>query len=129
MPKTRLSFVYLFGYLIPSGLALLLAPQLTLRLLFSNGSYGDVMPRLVGMFVLVLGLLVVQIVRRRIEAMYTTLLAVRVLILVVLLGLYFYSHDLLFIALFSVVGFGVVLTSIAYWLDRQTKIGPQRKAA
>src|SRR5207247_735630 len=54
MPRTRLSLFYLIGYLVPSGLAFLLAPQLTLKLLFSNGSYGDVMPRLVGVFILTL---------------------------------------------------------------------------
>ena len=96
MRRTRLSLFYLIGYLVFSGLALLLAPQLTLKLLFSNGSYGDVMPRLVGMFVLTLGVLAAQIVRHRIEMLYTTLLAVRGGILVVLLGLYLYSGDPLF---------------------------------
>jgi len=120
---------YLIGYLVFSGLALLLAPQLTLKLLFSNGSYGDVMPRLVGMFVLTLGVLAAQIVRHRIEALYTTLLAVRAGILVVLLGLFLYSGDPLFITLMVVVGLGVLLTGTSYWLDRQSKTVSQRKAA
>ena len=129
MPRTRLSLFYLIGYLVFSGLALLLAPQLTLKLLFSNGSYGDVMPRLVGMFVLTLGVLAAQIVRHRIEALYTTLLAVRAGILVVLLGLFLYSGDPLFITLMVVVGLGVLLTGTSYWLDRQSKTVSQRKAA
>jgi uncharacterized protein YjeT (DUF2065 family) len=129
MPRTRLSLFYLIGYLVFSGLALLLAPQLTLKLLFSNGSYGDVMPRLVGMFVLTLGVLAAQIVRHRIEALYTTLLAVRAGILVVLLGLFLYSGDPLFITLMVVVGLGVLLTGTSYWLDRQSQTVSQRKAA
>ena len=129
MRRTRLSLFYLIGYLVFSGLALLLAPQLTLKLLFSNGSYGDVMPRLVGMFVLTLGVLAAQIVRQRIEMLYTTLLAVRGGILVVLLGLYLYSGDPLFITLMVVVGLGVLLTGTSYWLDRQSQAIAQRKAA
>ena len=119
MPRTRLSLFYLIGYLVPSGLAFLLAPQLTLKLLYSNGAYGDVMPRLVGVFILTLGILAFQIVRLRVEALYTTLLGVRVGILAALLGLFVYSSDPLFIVLLGVVGLGVVLTATSYWLDRQ----------
>jgi len=42
----QLTFVYLSSYLLVGGLGLLVVPTLTLRLLLSNGSYGDVMPRL-----------------------------------------------------------------------------------
>src|ERR1700694_2368061 len=129
MNRTRLSLFYLTGYLTFSGLALLLAPQLTLKLLFSNSSYGDVMPRLVGMFVLTLGVLVAQIIRLRVEVLYTTLLAVRGLILVVLLSLLLYSGDPLFIVLMAVVGLGVVLTATSYWLDRQARLAAQSKPA
>lgn len=129
MHRTRLSLFYLITYLVFSGLALLLAPQLTLKLLFSNGSYGDVMPRLVGMFVLTLGVLVAQIVRLRIEPLYTTLLAVRGGILVILFGLFLYSGDPLFITLMVVVGLGVLLTGTSYWLDLRSKTVTQRGAA
>ena len=128
MQRTRLSLFYLIGYLVPSGLALLLAPQFTLKLLFSNGNYGEVMPRLVGMFVLTLGVMALQIVRHRIEALYTTLLTVRGGILIVLFGLYLYSGDPLFITLMLVVGLGVVLTGVSYWLDRQSEAASQRNA-
>jgi uncharacterized protein YjeT (DUF2065 family) len=129
MSRTRLSLFYLVGYLVPSGLALLLAPQLTLKLLFSNGSYGEVMPRLVGLFVLILGLLAAQIVRHQVEGLYTTLVGLRLIIIVVLLGLFVYSSDPLFIVLMLVVGLGVVLTTLGYWLDRQTRAASQHKAA
>jgi len=125
MPRTRLSLFYLIGYLVPSGLAFLFAPQLTLKLLFSNGSYGDVMPRLVGVFILTLGLLAFQIVRHRMEALYTTLLGLRVGILAALLGLFVYSSDPLFIVLIGVVGLGAVLTATSYWLDRQGRLAAQ----
>ena len=47
------------------GLGLLLAPALALRLLLSTGGYGDIMPRVVGMFRLALGGVILQFVRAR----------------------------------------------------------------
>jgi hypothetical protein len=35
-----------------AGLSLLVAHQLSLRLLFSNGDYGDVFPRVAGLMIL-----------------------------------------------------------------------------
>src|SRR5262245_62438355 len=46
----RVTFIYLASYLLVGGFGLLLMPELTLRLLLSNGTYGHVMPRLVGVF-------------------------------------------------------------------------------
>jgi len=43
----------------------------------------------------------------------------RIVMLPVLLGLYLYSRDPLFISLLVVVGLGVVLTGVSYWLDRR----------
>ena len=51
----RLTLSYLAAYLLIGGLGLILAPALALRLLLSNGDYGYVMPRLVGMFTVALG--------------------------------------------------------------------------
>ena len=120
MNKTRLSLYYLLSYLILAGLALLAAPDVALKLLFTSGNYGDVMPRLAGMILLALGIFVLQAVRHRLEVLYTTALAVRgIVMLPVLLGLYLYSRDPLFISLLVVVGLGVVLTGVSYWLDRR----------
>jgi uncharacterized protein YjeT (DUF2065 family) len=129
MKRTHLSLYYLIGYLIPAGIALLIVPQLALKLLFSNGSYGDVMPRLVGMVLLALGILVLQLVRHRLEVLYTTVLAVRGGMLVILLGLYLYSRDPLFLSLLVVVGFGFLLTGVSYWLDWQSTTASRREAS
>ena len=61
----RLTFIYLASYLLVGGSGLLVVPELTLRLLLSNGSYGDVMPRLVGVFMIALGGAVLEFVRAR----------------------------------------------------------------
>jgi uncharacterized protein YjeT (DUF2065 family) len=121
MKRTHLSLYYLFSYLIAAGIALVFVPQFALRLLFSNGNYGDVMPRLLGVVLFALGIFVLQLVRHRVEVLYPTTLAVRAVILAVLLGLYLGSGDPLFISLLIIVGFGFALTGVSYWLDRQRR--------
>ena len=117
--RTRLSFYYLAAYLVGAGIALIAAPSIALKLLFANGQYGDVMPRLLGVVLLALGIVIVQIIRYKVEVLYTTTLIVRALIVAVLVGLFIYSHDPLFISLIVVVGFGMVLTGTSYLLDRR----------
>jgi hypothetical protein len=84
-----------------------------------NGNYGDVMPRLLGVILLALGLIIVQIIRHHVEALYTTTLGVRVIIIVALVGLFIYSKDPLFISLTVVVGIGMILTGTSYLIDRR----------
>jgi len=118
LPRTRLSLVYLAGYLIPAGIAFLAFPQLTLKLFFSTGSYGDVFPRFLGAILIVLGVIIAQIIRFGLYQLYTTAIVTRLLLLGTLVGLYVYTGDPLFLILFGVVGFGVALTSVCYLIDR-----------
>ena len=90
MKRTHLSLYYLVGYLIPAGIALITVPQLALKLLLANGTYGDVLPRLLGVVLLALGIIVLQIIRLHVDALYSTTLIARSVILVCLLGLYIY---------------------------------------
>ena len=124
MRRTRVSLYYLATYLVGAGVALVVAPGLALTLLFSNGHYGDVMPRLLGVVLFALGVVVVQIIRHRVEALYTTTLAVRAVIVLVLAGLFVYSRDPLFIVLIVVVGIGMTLTGTSYLLDRRVAAAP-----
>lgn len=119
MKRTHLSLYYLVGYLIPAGIALIAAPEFVLRLLLSDGDYGDVMPRLVGVVLLALGIIVLQILRLRAEVMYPTTLIARSVILICLVGLYLYARDPLFISLLVIVGLGFVLTGASYLMDRR----------
>ena len=124
MQRTRLSLYYLATYLVGAGVALVIAPSLALTLLFSNGHYGDVMPRLLGVVLFSLGVFVVQVIRHQVEALYTTTLAVRSVIVLVLAGLFVYSHDPLFISLIVVVGIGMILTGTSYLTDRRRIAAP-----
>ena len=119
---TRLSFYYLAAYLLGAGIALLLAPSVVLALLFASGHYGDVMPRLVGVVLFALGILIVQIIRHQVVVLYATTLIVRTFIIAALAGLFIYSRDPLFIALILVVGLGMGLTGAGYVSDRRTAV-------
>ncbi|MEO6350368.1 MAG: hypothetical protein ABIP53_06930 [Candidatus Limnocylindrales bacterium] len=118
MSRTRLSLYYVVAYLAVAGLSLLLVPNFALSLLLSNGSYGDVMPRFVGMTLIGLDILVFQIVRLEIKQLYPTTLVVRIFFLVVLAALFVLSGDPFFLVVFAIVGLGVALTGYSYMRER-----------
>ena len=104
----RLTLIYVVSYLLVGGLGLLVAPDLALRLLLSNGAYGDVMPRVVGMFMLALGGLVFQFVRARDYRYYRYAVFARSFIVGVLTALYFKTRDPLFLTLDAIVLAGLI---------------------
>jgi hypothetical protein len=118
MHKTRLSLWYLFSYLVFGGAGFLLAPGPVLVMFQSTGEYGFPMVRLAGVLLLGLAIIVFQVIRHRVEILYPTTLAVRLVILAVLAGLYWSSRDPLFLILFGIVGLGVCLTGWNYLSER-----------
>jgi len=119
MKKTRFSLTYLATYLLIGGVGLLLAPKDALSLLLATGDYGRIFPQIVGMFMIGLGVVVVQIIRFDIAVLYATTLALRAFFLVCLVGFYFATVDPLFLTLIAIVGFGFILTGGSYLADRQ----------
>ena len=119
MNRTRLSLFYLAGYLFPTGVLLTFAPDLVFKLLFATGSYGDVIPRLAGGLILALGILVAQIIRLRVEALYSTTVAVRFVLLAILGWLYARTGDPFFAIVMGVVGLGVLLTGGSLLMARR----------
>ena len=117
--RTHLSLYYLAGYLLFAGIGLVATGQFVMRLLLSNGEYGDALPRLLGVVLLALGVLIVQIIRHRLDVLYSTTLVVRGLILAVLLWLFAMTSDPFFLVLVAIVGFGVLLTGASFLLDRR----------
>lgn len=104
----RLTLIYLATYLALGGLGLLFFPEVALRLLFSTGEYGDVMPRIVGMFMLVLSLLVANFVRRGDYNYYSTTILARSFIVAVMGFLYLRTIDPLFLVLIGIVLLGLL---------------------
>ena len=119
MHRTRLSLYYLAGYLLPTGLLLVAAPDVAFKLLMATGQYGDAIPRLAGSVLLALGIIVVQIIRHRVEVMYSTTVAVRFVILAVLGWLYVRTSDPFFLIVTGVVGLGVLLTGGSLLMARR----------
>src|SRR5262245_24881226 len=119
----RLTLSYLAAYLLLGGLGLLLAPAVALRLLLSSGAYGDVMPRVVGLFMVVLGGVVFEFVRARDYRYYLYTIVARSFIVLVLTALYFYARDPLFLVLDAIVLIGL-LPSI-YVAVRSVRAGRQ----
>jgi hypothetical protein len=118
LERTRLSLYYLATYLPFAGFALLLVPDFATKLLLSNRTYDDVFPRLAGTLLLAIWVLIVQIIRHRVEALYPWTVVVRVGLSAVLLALFVYSGDPFFAVIFAIVFFGVLLTGATYLWER-----------
>ncbi len=118
-PNTYKKFglTYLAGYLCGGGAAFALAPHLALKLMFSSGDYGDVFPRFAGMMVLALGLIVVQILRKEIWALYRTLIFVRIGLCTAWVVLFTLYRDPFFLTLLGLVGLGILISIVGARLD------------
>ena len=121
MKRTRLSLFYLAGYLLPTGLALVVQPQATMKLLQAQGDYGDALPRFIGILLLALGIIVAHMIRVRAETMYPATLTARIVILAGLVGLYMQTRDPFFALVAAVVAVGFVATLSSYLADRGAK--------
>lgn len=120
MRRTNLSLYYLAGYLVPAGVLLLFVPEWATRLLLSNRTYDYAPFHLVGVLLLVIGILIVQIIRHRLEQLYATTLVARALISATLLWLFLSSGDPFFGVILVIVLIGVALTGSSYVLDRRS---------
>jgi uncharacterized membrane protein/uncharacterized protein YjeT (DUF2065 family) len=117
--RTNLSLYYLAGYLIPAGLLLLFVPEFATKLLLSNRTYDYAPFHLAGVLLLVIGILIVQIIRHRLEQLYATTLVARALISATLLWLFLATGDPFFGVILVIVLIGVGLTGASYMLDRR----------
>ena len=119
MNKTRISLYYLGSYLIIIGFGLLFAPDGTLKILQSNGTYGDVFPRIAGMLMSGLGMTVFGIIRSRVSGLYPATLVIRLYFLICIVVFYMMTRDPLFLVIFAIVALGFVLTLSSFLLDRK----------
>jgi hypothetical protein len=121
--RTNLSLYYLAGYLVPAGLFLLFIPEFATKLLLSNRDYGDYAPfHLAGVLLLVIGILIIQIIRHKLELLYSTTLVARALISATLLWLFLTSGDPFFAVILVIVLVGVAITGVSFWLDRRSPV-------
>jgi uncharacterized protein YjeT (DUF2065 family) len=119
LEKTRLSLYYLATYLWLGGIGMLVAPSLAARLLQSNADYPPVMLRSLGMFLIGLGIIVVQIIRHHLSVLYPTTLALRLFFCACLLVFYLATRDPFFLVLLGIVALGVGITGVTFLRERR----------
>lgn len=122
MRKTRMSLYYLAGYLWVGGIGFLFAPIFSANLLLSNIEYPAVILQAIGMFMVGVGMIVVQIIRLSIAVLYPTTLIVRIFFCACLLFFYFTTQNPLFIVLFGIVVLGLLLTGTIYLSERHKEV-------
>ena len=120
MSWTRLSFFYLISYLGIGGIGLVAAPEFSIRLLGSTGTYPTELWRLIGGFMIALSLVVIGIFRHRVEVLYPTTLMVRIVLLATILWTFFDLRDPLFLSLAGIVALGMILTTLGILADKKT---------
>ncbi|MEQ1879207.1 MAG: hypothetical protein ABL958_21390, partial [Bdellovibrionia bacterium] len=118
LPKTRRTLFYPLFYIMASGLGMLFAPQLSLKLMLSNGTYDDTFIMMAGGILLGLWGFLFQVVRLQVANLYTTAIWVRVVFCSVYIWLYFRTSDPFFLVVLGIVGPGLVATSVTYLKER-----------
>ena len=118
----RLLLGYLSGYLLVGGLGFAFVPELALDLLQSDGEYGDVMPRVVGMFMVALGALIGLFALRRDYTYYPFSLAARTGIVIFLVFLYTIESDPMFLVLTAIVLLGLVPSYVVWARERRSSV-------
>ncbi len=104
----RITLTYLAIYLLIGGLGLAFLPALALRLFFSNGDYGDVMPRVAGMLMIGLSGLIGQFVLNQDYRYYPYSVYIRSFFVLFLFVLYARSSDPLFLVLNGIILIGLL---------------------
>ena len=116
-PRTRLSLFYVLAYLTVSSIGLLLMPGFTQRMLLGNTEYDPIAMRFAGVFILGLAMIVLQTIRLQLDALYATLVAVRVVFCAIYIAMFAQTGNPFFLSVLAIVGLGLVASSIAYVLD------------
>jgi uncharacterized protein YjeT (DUF2065 family) len=122
MKKTRYSLYYLATYLTLTGIFFLVIPETSLKLLMATGTYDLPFVQLTGAFMIALGALIIQMIRYRIQVLYTTTLFVRVFFIITIIWLYYQTSDRMFLLILGVVALGFVLTLSGFLLDRSKSL-------
>ncbi|MCH6544989.1 MAG: hypothetical protein IH796_03205 [Deltaproteobacteria bacterium] len=122
MPKTQLTLYYLATYLLFGGFGFLLTPRLAMKLLLSDADFDTMILRVLGMFMIGLGFLIVQVIRLRVSVLYGSTLIMLVVFCICLTAFFMMTYNLFFLTMLVVVVIGVVLTSWSLFEDRKGNV-------
>jgi len=118
MNLKRISLTYVVTYLMIGGFGLAVVPDLFLKLFQSNQDYGDIMPRVAGMFMIALGGLIAAILYFKDFKYYGSSIVIRTFIVLFLFFLYFLNNDPFFIVINVIVLIGLLPSYIIYIKDK-----------
>jgi|GEM_PF-3117761 len=118
LPRTRISLLYLIGYTLPVGVALMSVPQMTMNLLFTNHAYDDLGLRMFGVLLFSLGMIASGMIFNKASRVYTVTLPVRAFIIAALVVLYAQYRDPALLTINLVVTVGWTLTFLSWRKDR-----------
>ncbi len=115
MKAKKLTLTYLTTYLFIGGVGFAFFPAQILKLFLSTGEYGDIMPRVVGMFMCVLGFLIYRILKFEDWKYYVLTIYARSAIVAFLLWIYFISRDPMWLLLEGIVLIGLIPSVIVHF--------------
>ena len=118
MNLKRLTLTYVVIYLMMGGLGLAAVPDLFLKLFQSNQDYGDIMPRVVAMFMIALSGLIAAMLYFKDFKYYGFSIVVRTFIVLFLFFLYFLNNDPFFIVINIIVLIGLIPSYIIFMKDK-----------
>ena len=110
----KITFTYLACYLTFGGIGFAFFPELTLKLFLSNGDYGDIMPRFVGMFMVALGGLIAMMTINQDFRYYVYSVYIRTGMTAFIVWIYSFSKDPLFITIIVIVLIGLLPSWYTY---------------
>jgi uncharacterized protein YjeT (DUF2065 family) len=111
----KVTLIYLSSYLLAGGIGFAFVPDAALKIFMSTGDYGDIMPRMVGMFMIVLGFLITQFIKNKDYKYYLPTIIARTFIVIFLSALYFQTSDPLFIIVNIIVLIGLIPSIYVYF--------------
>lgn len=118
MKSKKITLIYLVTYLAIGGIGFTLFPDQTLQLFLSNGDYGDVMPRMTGMFMCALSFLIFRIVRNEDWHYYAATIYVRSTIVLILSWLFYESSDTMLLVVMVIVLIGLIPSVVIHLKSR-----------
>ena len=122
MKAKKITLTYIVIYLAIGGLGFTFFPNQILELFLSNGNYGDIMPRIAGMFMCALSFLIFRIIRNEDWHYYSATIYVRSSIVLILSWLFYKSGDPMLLVLMGIVLIGLIPSVIIHLKNAGQKI-------
>ncbi len=116
----KITLTYLATYLYIGGIGFGFVPELALKIFMSTGNYGLIMPRMVGMFMIVLAFLITLFIRNQDYKYYLPTILARTFIVLFLAVLYLRSYDPLFLIVNGIVLVGLIPSYFAYFMGKSS---------